>query len=87
MPARNDMRADYFAGLDANFSQGVNWDVIVAGLGYPDNPSHETLMPGHLESLTLLEELEGEISGDPDLDIDARVVENQDGLFAIWSNS
>lgn len=87
MPARNDIRADYFAGLDANFTQGVNWDVIVAGLSFPDNPSHETLMPAHLESLTLLEELEGEISGDPDLDIDARVAEIEAGLNQIWAAS
>ncbi len=84
MPARNDIRADYFTGLDEKFTQGVNWDAIVAGLAYPDSPSHEVPMPEHLESLTLIEELEGEISGDPELDIDARVTEIEEGLNALW---
>lgn len=85
MPARPDIQADYFAGLDATFDQGVNWNVIVAGGQYPDVPSHESYMPAYLESLTLIEELEGEISGDPTLDVDARAAEIEAQLNEMWA--
>lgn len=85
MPARNDIRADYFAGLDDRFGQGVNWNAIVAGLAYPEYPSHETNMPNFLESDARIKELEPLIKGDPDLDIDAYVTQLEADLDAIWA--
>lgn len=87
MPARPDIQADYFANLDETFTQGVNWNAIVAGGAYPDVPSHESYMPEYLESLTLIEELEGEISGDPTLDIDARAAEIEAALNDLWASA
>lgn len=85
MPPRAELQADYFANLDENFTQGVNWDVIIAGQAYPDNPSHEALLPDpHTESLLLIQELEGLIKGDPALDIDAWVADTEAALDALW---
>lgn len=85
MPARSDLQAQYFANLDENFPQGVNWDVIIAGQAYPDNPSHELLLPDpHTESLLLIQELEGLIKGDPDLDVDDWVATTEAQLNELW---
>lgn len=85
MPARNDIRADYFAKQDEQFTQGVNWDVLVAGLAYPESPSHERDMPNFLESDARIKELEPLIKGDPALDIDSYVTELEADLDAIWA--
>lgn len=85
MPARNDIRADYFANLDSIFTQGVNWNVIVAGLAYPETPSHEKDMPNFLESDARIKELEAIIKGDPALDVDAYVTQLEEDLEAIWA--
>ena len=42
LPAREDLREPFFAGLDELFPQGVNWDAALAGLERPDVPSHES---------------------------------------------
>ena len=42
LPAREDLREPFFAGLDELFPQGVNWQAALAGLERPDVPSHES---------------------------------------------
>jgi multiple sugar transport system substrate-binding protein len=85
MPARIDLRQPYFDNLDANFSQGVNWDVFLEGLKFVDNPSHELDMPAFVESDARIKELDDLINTNPDLDIDAAVAELEADLDAIWA--
>ncbi len=83
-PAREDIREDYFAGLDEIFTQGVNWDVIMTGLDFPDVPNHEANMPNFLESDALIKEFSAPLMSDPDFDIDAAVAEMEADLNAIF---
>lgn len=85
MPPRADLQADYFSGLEETFPQGVDWDVIIASQAFPDDPSHESLLPEpHTESLLLIQELESSIKGDPALDIDTWVADTEAALNELW---
>ncbi|MEQ8676339.1 MAG: extracellular solute-binding protein [Aggregatilineales bacterium] len=53
LPARISLQEGFFDRLAENIGQGdagINWDVAVQSLGYPDNPNHEEGMPSFLES-------------------------------------
>jgi multiple sugar transport system substrate-binding protein len=85
MPARIDLREPYFAGLDENYPQGVDWKVFTDGLVYTDNPSHELDMPSFVESDARVKELDDLIRGEADLDLDAAAAELEAALDAIWA--
>ena len=86
MPARPDIRDAYFANLDEQFPQGVNWDVIIAGLEYPDVPNHQASMPNFLEADARIKEFEGPLMEDPAFDIDAAVTELEADLTDIFAS-
>lgn len=85
MPARMDLRDPYFENLDANFTQGVNWQVFLDGLTHTDNPSHELDMPSFVESDARIKELDDLINTNPDLDLAAAVAELEADLNGIWA--
>ena len=85
LPAREDIRDDYFAGLDEQFTQGVNWDVIVAGLDFPDVPNHQANLPNFLQSDSRIKQLEVPLLENADFDIDAEVAALEADLEAIWA--
>lgn len=86
MPARPDIRDSYFAGLDEQFPQGVNWDVIITGLEYADSPNHQASMPKFLEADARVKEFEAPLLEDPDFDIDAAIAELEADLNALWAS-
>jgi multiple sugar transport system substrate-binding protein len=52
MPARLSLQGDYFEKYgETNFpGKEINWDVVVAGMAYADNPNHESYMPSFQET-------------------------------------
>lgn len=50
MPARKADQPAFFAELDEKFTQGVDWQVFVDALAYPDIPSHEGWLPNYNKS-------------------------------------
>lgn len=86
LPARPDIREEYFAGLDEQFTQGVNWDIMIAGLDYPDVPNHQATMPNFLEADARIKEFEEPLLEDPEFDIDAAVAELEADLETIWAS-
>lgn len=85
-PARADIRDDYFASLDERFTQDVDWEVIMAGLDYPDVPNHEQNMPNFAEADARIKELGSPLMSEPDFDIDAAVEELLADLNEIFSS-
>ncbi len=85
MPARPDIRDAYFEALDADYPQGVNWDVIIAGLDYSDIPNHQANLPNFLEADARVKEFEAPLMTDPEFDIDAAVTELETDLTAIFA--
>lgn len=86
LPARPDIRDDYFAGLNETFPQGINWEVMIQGLEFPDVPNHQANMPNFLEADARIKEFEGPLFEDPSFDIDAAVAELEADLTEIWSS-
>ncbi len=85
-PARADIQEAYFENLNGTFPQGVNWDVIIAGLQYPDVPNHQANMTNFLESDSRIKELDQPLISDPNIDIDAEVAQLEADLEQIWAN-
>jgi multiple sugar transport system substrate-binding protein len=79
-PARQSLQADALAGLQERFP-GVDFQVFVDGLAYPDNPSHESAMPNFLKATDTYAVFGAKYQSTADLDIDkeldALVVELQ----------
>ncbi len=79
-PARQSLQADALAGLQERFP-GVDFQVFVDGLAYPDDPSHESAMPNFLKASDTYGVFGAKYQSTPGLDIDkeldALVVELQ----------
>ncbi len=63
----------FLDGLDERFPQGVNWDVAIESLSYPDNPNHESWLPAYTEAVTAIKNWTLNIWATPGLDIDAEM--------------
>ena len=84
MPARAADQDAFFAGLNEQFPQGVDWPVFIDGIAYADNPSFEGYMPNYNESfdrantfLSLMLSTEG-------LDLDKEIATFKTDLQAIF---
>jgi multiple sugar transport system substrate-binding protein len=86
MPARLSLQDSYFDTLSAGqfAGQDINWDVVAASLGYPDNPNHEEGMPAFLEASDRYNEFGQLIANDPNLDLDAEIEKLITDLQAIF---
>jgi multiple sugar transport system substrate-binding protein len=79
MPARLSLQDGYrdrnVAQLSANYPDtdwaSLNWDVVVAGVGYPDNPNHEEAMPSFLETSARYTEYTQLVDNNADEDVNA----------------
>lgn len=63
----------FLDALDERFPQGVNWNVALESLSYPDNPSHEGWLPSSLESIEAIKNWTLNLQATAGLDIDAEI--------------
>ena len=73
MPAREADRAAFFDTLNQKYTQGVNWQVVMDSLNYPDIPSHESWMPNFNKAQDLLRNFVTLYGSTPGLDMDAEL--------------
>lgn len=85
MPARISLQESYLATLDEAHPQGVDWQVAVDMLGYPDNPNHQSNMPNYARATERINEFQSLYRGTPGLDIDAELESLKTDLQAIFS--
>jgi hypothetical protein len=69
MPARPADQPAFFEALDANFPQGVDWQVAIDSLLHADNPSHEAAMPNYQAAKDRFAEFQALIDNTPGLNI------------------
>jgi multiple sugar transport system substrate-binding protein len=86
-PADPALMDAYLASQEERYPQGVNWQTILDGANYADNPSHETFLPGWSEYKTRLKEFETAILSDPDLDLDAGIAQVESDLSTIFEEN
>jgi hypothetical protein len=87
MPARKDLQDAFFAGLDEKYPQGVNWQVAIDSLAYPDVPSHEQDMPNFLKAQDRISAFWSLLNTTPDLDVDAEIQKLQTDMQTIFSET
>ncbi len=73
MPARQSQQDDFFASLNKTFTQGVDWQVAIDGLAYPDIPNSEANMPNYSKAFDRLWAFHTLFLSEPDLDLDAEI--------------
>ena len=79
MPARLSLQESFVERTAATQGEAypnidwanLNWDVVLAGLQYPDNPNHEEGMPSFLESSARYNEYGQLVDNNADEDVDA----------------
>ncbi len=87
MPARKDLQDAFFAGLDENYPQGVNWQVAIDSLAYPDVPSHEQDMPNFLKAQDRIGAFWSLLNTTPDLDVEAEIEKLQNDMQTIFTET
>ncbi|MCJ7470619.1 extracellular solute-binding protein, partial [Candidatus Bathyarchaeota archaeon] len=88
MPARLALQGTYFdTYTETNFPDkaDINWDVVVAGMAYPDNPNHESYMPAFQETTDKYNEFYNNWANTPGLDLDAEIAALVVALQTIFS--
>jgi multiple sugar transport system substrate-binding protein len=73
LPARLDQQDAFFEGLDERFPQGVDWQVVVDSLPYPDVPGHEWNMPNYSQAVDRLQAFGTLYAAEAGLDLDAEI--------------
>lgn len=75
MPARLSLQGPYFASFSESVFPGtdLNWDVVAAGLSYPDNPNHEEGMPGFREAEDRYNAFTQRLENEPDFDLGSEI--------------
>jgi multiple sugar transport system substrate-binding protein len=71
-PARQSLQDQAVAGLEERFP-GVDFQVFVDGLAYPDVPSHESAMPNFLKATDTYGSFGSLYQSTPGLDLDAEI--------------
>ena len=75
MPARLSLQGAYFDAFgERNFpGRDLNWDVVAAGLSYPDVPNHEDGLPGFREAEDRYNAFTQRLENEPDFDLETEL--------------
>lgn len=74
MPARPDQQDAFFAELDKQFTQGVNWDIAKKSLELAAHPSAESYFPNYLKYRSYVyEDFSVKLMKDPTLDVSSYI--------------
>lgn len=84
MPARTSDQEAFFAQLNEQFPQDVDWQVAVDGIEYADNPSFEGYMPNYNEAFDLNNTFQSKLMSTEGLDLDKEIETFQQDLQAVF---
>lgn len=90
MPARLSLQGDFYEAFGANeplAGRDLNWDIVTAGMQYPDNPSHEGPLPSLQESQDVYNSWTGHIDNDAEFDIAAELPGLLEALQTVYDAS
>jgi multiple sugar transport system substrate-binding protein len=87
MPADETKTDLFFAGLDATYPQGVNWQIAIDSMAYVDSPSHESNMPNFDEAQAVIDQFTSSINSDPAFDVDAAATQLAADLTVIFAEA
>jgi len=84
MPGRASLQDGFFATIDERFPQGVDWQVAIDGLPYPDVPNHESNLPNYAKAYDRIGAFQTLYETEPGLDIDAELDKLEADLQVIF---
>jgi len=84
-PARVSLQDAFIEGLNEQFPQGVDWQVAIDGLAYPDIPNHESNLPNYAKAYDRIGAFQTLYETEPALDLDAEIDNLISDLQAIFS--
>jgi multiple sugar transport system substrate-binding protein len=87
MPARPENQEAFFATLDETYPQGVDWQVFVDALNYPDNPNHQANMPNYNQAIARSSAFQTLLLNTPDLDLTAELETLRTDMQAIFDGT
>jgi multiple sugar transport system substrate-binding protein len=87
MPARAEQMDDFFAVKAEQYPGVENWDVMKAGLAYPDIPSAEGYMPNFNEAWDRVDIFNSLMANEAGLDLDKEIATLQDDLQVIFDKA
>lgn len=87
MPARAELQDAFFANQDETYPQGVDWQVAVDSLEFPDIPSHEQDFPNFLKAQDRWGAFFSLLNSTPELDVEAEVATLKSDLDTIYAEA
>lgn len=90
MPARLSLQDTYFDTISQNeplAGRDLNWDIVVAGMEYADNPSHEGPLPNFAQAEDAYNTWAAQLDNDADFDLEAGIEELLTTLQAIYDDA
>lgn len=87
MPARASLQDGFLDNLDEQYPQGMDWQVAVDSLFYPDNPSHEASMPNFSAADDRVKAFQSLYENTAGLNLDAAIGEFLADMQAIFDHA
>lgn len=84
MPAVESKQDAFLQGLQADYTQKIDWNVAKAGIQFADVPNFESYTPAYNQTLNLINTFFTKWQATPGLDIDAEVADMKTQMQAIW---
>jgi multiple sugar transport system substrate-binding protein len=84
MPAVESKQDAFLQGLQADYTQPIDWNVAKEAVKYADVPNFESFTPAYNQTLDLLTTFYTKWQATPGLDIDAEVADLKTQMQAIW---
>jgi len=83
-PARLSQQSPFIDDLNERFPHGVDWQVVLDSLAYPDIPNHESNMPNYSKAFDRMFDFHSSMASDPNLDMDAELDKLLEDLQVIF---
>ena len=84
MPAVESKQDAFLQGLQADYTQTIDWNVAKEGVKYADVPNFESFMPAYNQTLDLMSTFYTKWQATPDLNLDTEIADMKTQMQAIW---
>jgi len=87
MPAVESKQDAFLQGLQADYSQTIDWNVAKEGVAFADVPNFESYTPAYNETFTLIQKFWTNWQATPDLNLDTEIANMKSQMQAIWDKA
>ena len=84
MPAVESKQDAFLQGLQADYTQTIDWNVAKQGIQFADVPNFESYTPAYNQTLNLINTFGTKWQATPGLDLDKEIADMKTQMQAIW---